>query len=453
VTTSLQQRLADAVSGTVFDGPLTASAAPFFERRCGDEAAARIDGDMLRGLARVLASQPKAAGFLSHRPRLFERIADAGEGTLAQRAHELTCEHVSSDTDDLETRLDELRILRREETCLAACLDLGGVVPFDAVSEFLSVLAETVTQRALALALQEVAPDRPDLAFSVIGMGKIAGREFTYHSDLDLIFLYEGEVGDIDQASRVGQRTISYLATMTGAGVAYAVDTRLRPSGQQGMLVTTFDGFERYQLQRAQTWEHLALVRARAIAGDIEAAQRLLDRVRGAVIADGLPAWPYVTDMRSRVQSERGGESSDAVPIKTGHGGLMDIDFLAGGSILECGASFLPHFPSVPAMLRSTEPGEATETLLRDYMTLRIVEARCRWLRGHAIETLETGKDLIHAVAELVEPGLSGDALLDRIAALRVRVRSDFDRVSAAESIDAIGNATGDAQHAPGPGR
>jgi glutamate-ammonia-ligase adenylyltransferase len=127
----------------------------------------------------------------------------------------------------------------------------------------------------------------------VIGMGKIAGREFTYHSDLDLIFLYEGGPEEIARTSRIGQRLISYLSTMTGAGVAYAVDTRLRPSGQQGMLVTSYQGFDQYQCEQAKTWEHLALLRARAIAGDVETAQKLLDRVRRTVIGGGPGrTWP-----------------------------------------------------------------------------------------------------------------------------------------------------------------
>src|SRR3990172_3379766 len=99
-------------------------------------------------------------------------------------------------------------------------------------------------------------------------MGKLAGREFTYHSDLDLVFLHPGDASELAAASRVGQRLVGQLTTMTGAGVAYTVDARLRPSGHQGALVTTFEGFEHYQLEQAQTWEHLALLRSRVIAGD-----------------------------------------------------------------------------------------------------------------------------------------------------------------------------------------
>ncbi|MDX1388704.1 MAG: hypothetical protein R3344_05915, partial [Acidobacteriota bacterium] len=91
----------------------------------------------------------------------------------------------------------------------------------------------------------------------------------------------------------------------TGAGVAYAVDTRLRPSGQQGMLVTSFQGFDAYQRERAETWEHLALLRARAIAGDVGPAQALLDDVRRAAVGEGRDPWRYLADLRGRVESER----------------------------------------------------------------------------------------------------------------------------------------------------
>ena len=130
-------------------------------------------------------------------------------------------------------------------------------------------------------------PETP--SFAVIGMGKLAGMEFTYHSDLDLIFLTEGGAEAVHEASRIGQRLISYLATMTGAGVAYSVDTRLRPSGRQGTLVTTFSAFERYQCERAQTWEHLAMLRARPVAGATESAQATLDRVRESVLPGRAP--------------------------------------------------------------------------------------------------------------------------------------------------------------------
>jgi glutamate-ammonia-ligase adenylyltransferase len=434
---SLEDRLIDAVANSDLARRLPISGAPFLELRSGDQVAKVLDGPVLRGLARVLASRPKAAGFLSHRPRLLERIAHADADTLTNRARELEASSPHMDRGDLEGCLDELRILRREETCLAACLDLGGVVPFEGISSFLSVVAETITRRALELARRSIDGRLSESAFSVIGMGKIAGREFTYHSDLDLIFLHEGGPEEIARASRIGQRLISYLSTMTGAGVAYAVDTRLRPSGQQGMLVTSYEGFDEYQCKRAETWEHLALLRARAIAGGVGTTQEVLDHVRQTVIGEGIDAWTYLADLRTRVEAERAKTSNAAIPIKTGRGGLMDMDFLAGGGVLECGADSLPELPSVPAMLRAVANGDRVEALLSDYLTLRVVEARSRWLRVRSIEALETDSESLDIVAELVEPGLAPPALLERIASVRERVRAAYDAVISTGTIRA----------------
>ena len=163
---------------------------------------------MLCGLARVLASQPRVAGFLSHRPELLERIADADASTLDSRASELD-DSDDECTDDLEEALDGLRILRHEETCLTACLDLGGAVRFEEVSNFLSRLAETITRRSLRLAQSQLGAGDAVSDFAVVGMGRIAGREFTYHSDLDLIFVDSGAPDHISETARVGQRLIS----------------------------------------------------------------------------------------------------------------------------------------------------------------------------------------------------------------------------------------------------
>jgi len=223
---SIEQRMGDALAGSALAGRLAEAARPLLERRGDDAALQRLDGPVLLGLARAITSRPETAGFLSHRPALLERLAEADAETLEQRARALAAWAAESDGGDLETALDSLRLRRREETCIAACLDHSGLVTFESVSTFLSILAESIAQRALGLARRAASSGPTPLGFAVIGMGKIAGREFTYHSDLDLLFLYEGGPEAVADASRVGQRLISYLTTMTGAGVAYAVDTR-----------------------------------------------------------------------------------------------------------------------------------------------------------------------------------------------------------------------------------
>jgi glutamate-ammonia-ligase adenylyltransferase len=434
---SLKDRITDAILGGVLESRLETSAAPFLERRSKDAAAARLDGDVLCGLARVLASQPMVAGFLSHRPQLLERIADSDTTTLTARAEELE-EAPDEQADDLETALDELRILRREETCLAACLDLGRVIPFEGISYFLSVLAETIARRALRLA-QDVLGGAPAVSdFAVLGMGTIAGREFTYHSDLDLIFLCSRISDDISVTSRVGQRLISYLANMTGAGIAYAVDTRLRPSGRQGVLVTSFDRFKSYQLENAETWEHMALLRARAIAGQTDDAQSVLEDVRQKVLASGAKSWNYVEELRARVERERARPSEHTVALKTGRGGLMDVDFLAAGGVLESRPDCFPPVPSVPAMLNTVAQGSKIAQLIEDYALLRLVESRARLIAGRSVEDARTDGDELALLGELVNPDIAPSALLEEITEAQGRIRTAFESVVEHDAISAL---------------
>ena len=433
---ALAARFDEVLAGTPLDARRSPASARFAERRGGDAAAGR--------LLRARAARPRAARGDAARDRELPR-QPARHGSSrwrrSRRARSRSAARGSPRTArssprlDLESALDFLRLRRREETALAACAHLGGLAPFEAVSEYLSLVAEITTRDALELARRHVrgAAEAAD-AFAVIGMGKIAGREFTYHSDLDLIFLYGGDAG-IDRASRLGQRLIAYLTTMTGAGVAYEVDTRLRPSGQQGMLVASFEGYERYQTRDAATWEHLAMLRARPIAGAVEQAAERLRAVRARVLPHPKPPWRELADLRQRVIDERARGDDGVAAFKTGAGGLMDVDFVAGGGILERGARPYPDPPSVAAMLAATGGAESGAALLADYHWLRRVEACARWVAGRSVERLPSE---LAAVAELVEPGLGPEALREQVAAARARIRAAYDRVIAQESIAAL---------------
>lgn len=434
---SLKDRFIDAIRGGVLESRLETSAAPFLERRSNDASAARLDGDVLSGLARVLASQPMVAGFLSHRPQLLERIANSDTTTLAARAKEFEAA-TDEPAGDLETALDALRIFRREETCLASCLDLGRVLPFEDISDFLSVLAETVARRALRLAQDALGGAPAVTDFAVLGMGTIAGREFTYHSDLDLIFLCSRVSDDISMTSRVGQRMISYLANMTGAGIAYSVDTRLRPSGCQGVLVTSFDRFESYQLENAETWEHMALLRARAIAGKKDDAQNMLENVRQKVLASSANPWSYVEELRVKVERERTRPSEHTIALKTGRGGLMDVDFLAACGVLEVRPNRFPPVPSVPAMLDTVAQGSKVEQLLEDYALLRLVESRARLIAGRPVEDARSDGDEGALLGELTDPGIEPAALFEAISEAQKRIRAAFESVVQRGAISAL---------------
>lgn len=431
-------KLEEALGASPLRARIANAAAPLLERRARDAAWARLDGAALAGLARAIAGDAQWGRYLAHRPDLLARIAAAEPGALHRRALQLAGAPLPDPAAGLEDFLDAMRLLRRDEMLFAACLQLGGLAHFDEVSEFLSHVAETCSRNALLAAEGRVCGGSESV-LAVLGMGKLAGREFTYHSDLDVIFLYRDELPDALQPSRLAQRWISYVSTMTGAGYAYQVDSRLRPSGQQGSLVTTHEAFARYQTEQAATWEHLALLRSRAIAGDVERAQTTLAETRERIVREAPNPWPYVSDMRGRVNQERGVEDEKRAALKAGRGGVMDVEFLAAGALLERGVQIGgSELPAVPAMLRATTRGERLDTLLEDYATLRHVESCARWLAGRAIETLPLLGETADGVADLVRPGLGARELAALVAAARTRIAAAFELVSAKGSIAAL---------------
>jgi glutamate-ammonia-ligase adenylyltransferase len=436
---TLEARLEAALGTSPLRGRLANAAAPLVERRGHDAAAERLDGAALAGVARAIAASAESGRYLAHRPELLTRLAEADATALSKRSAALETVMLPDPAAGLEDFLDGLRLLRRDEMLFAACLQLGGLATFDEVSNFLSLLAETCMRRALGAAEVAHEGELDGSVLAVLGMGKLAGREFTYHSDLDVIFLYRDDFPDSLVASRMAQRFISYVSTMTGAGFAYQVDSRLRPSGQQGALVTTHEAFARYQTEQAAPWEHLALLRSRAVAGDIDRAQKALEQTREKIVRAAPLPWPYVADMRGRVVEERGVEDEKKAALKAGRGGIMDVEFLAAGALLERGIQLGGvALPAVPAMLRATASGARVETLIADYAFLRRIEACARWHAGRPIETLALQGETAEIVADLVEPGVDANALAQTLADARERIAGSFERVASRASIEAL---------------
>lgn len=432
----LRERIEEVLAGTCWEAGAQDLAEQLGTRNEIADALVALLPASFAGLTRACASNQDAARFVSHRRDLALRLGAPDAEWPARRSAELDAETgPRGAADDLESFLDSLRLIRRDETLLAAMLDFGGLAPFEDISALLSAIAEAITRSALEAARESIGSDPPPLA--VIALGKLGGREFTYESDLDLIFLHDGPTAGLATSSRVGQRLISYISTSTGAGLGYRVDARLRPSGRQGTLVTSLPAFERYQLEEAATWEHLALVRARAIAGPIEPAQRALDLLRGRVF--GQSQWAAIADMRGRVEAERGREGGRYISLKTGAGGLMDAEFLAQGAALELGLDAeCPKLPDVPALLRRFGGDGATEPIAA-YRLLRRVESRARWISRRPVEQLDRNDPRFPEISELCEPGWSPELLDTQIGEARKTLRRAYDRVIQAGTARGLG--------------
>ena len=255
------------------------------------------------------------------------------------------------DPEDLEYQMEVLRIFKQVNILRVAAADISGAVPLMRVSDYLSDIAEAVVNKALDLAWNhltekhgmpvcEVNGQPLTKGFTVIAYGKMGGFELGYNSDLDLVFLHAGTdkptrggKRPIDSAqffARLAQRALHILTAHTPAGTLYKTDTRLRPSGAGGLLVSHIDAFESYQLSTAWTWEHQAIVRARAIWGE-QVLQDRFETIRRRVISQPRPKPKLsseVLDMRRRLRREHGNKHPDQFHLKRDDGGITDIEFI-----------------------------------------------------------------------------------------------------------------------------
>jgi glutamate-ammonia-ligase adenylyltransferase len=197
--------------------------------------------------------------------------------------------------------------------------------------------------------------------FAVLGYGSLGGAELGFASDLDLVFVYDGArattrsdgARPLDGAQwyqRLAQRIVHWLGALTRGGKLYEIDTRLRPDGAKGLLVTSVDAFAGYQNERAWTWEHQALVRARGIAGDAT-LHAPLDALRETILRrrrDGAAVRTEVAAMRSRWRQERDRSDATRIDLKQGAGTLLDIEFLLQGLVLAHAAD-TADFPAIPS--------------------------------------------------------------------------------------------------------
>ncbi len=293
---------------------------------------------------------------LAQFPVLLDELIDAhvaGEGLTRTALVAAAGERLALEPeDDAEARVEALAQFQRAAMFRIAVADFNGSLPIMRVSDSLTWLAEAVLEHALSLAWSELAAkhgepgfevdgERRVAGFGIVAYGKLGGLELSYGSDLDIVFLNDTggsrqqTDGDrpIDNAVffvRLARRLIHYLTTRTRSGVLYEIDTRLRPSGRKGLLVSTVDAFTRYQAEDAWTWEHQALLRARAVAGSPRIATAFAavrdEILRESVRRDTLRR--EVLDMRVKMRRELDRSDDRSFDLKHGRGGLGDIEFL-----------------------------------------------------------------------------------------------------------------------------
>jgi [glutamine synthetase] adenylyltransferase / [glutamine synthetase]-adenylyl-L-tyrosine phosphorylase len=351
---------------------------------------------------------------------------------------------------DFESRLDVLRTFRHQEFLRVAIADLAGDLDLPDVERELTNLAEAALGEALKLAFAEVAarqPIPPLLRLAILAMGRFGAGEMTYNSDLDLIFVYDdradSSTGAVQIAARVAQKLIAILESRTREGYVYKLDLRLRPSGNQGPLVTSLASFRQYHRRSSAVWERQALVRGRVVAGDatlgaeVESARREFvfgHALEGAGVAE-------IAAMRSRMEREIGAENKTRLNLKQGRGGLVDVEFLAQMMALRHGHAhpelrergtrrLLEAMRAVGVV--SDEDGRA---LMEDFQFLSRLENRLRIESDEPAWAVPTDPAALLPLARRMGfEGEDGPArMLHELAKCRARIRAIFDRYFAAE--------------------
>ena len=410
------------------------------------------------GTTRLLIDLFANSRFLSvlfvNRPELLDSLIRVDLTRVAKNRAEMLDELNASiaEAADVEDGLDRLRRYRTEEFIRLGLHDLGGELGFAETVAQLTGLAEACLEAALDLARSET--DRRHGAleagrFAVLAMGKLGEAQLEYNSDLDLIFLYDGPdgaetsrgLGAHEYHVQLGQRLITCLSAPTAEGVAYQLDMRLRPSGRSGPLVSSLEAFRRYHETSSQLWERQALIRARFVAGDARLG------AEAEAIAERFAYQDNFSDedlgeidrLRMRMERELAREDGSRFDVKTGRGGLIDVEFLVQMLQLRFGHGH--------AELRRRDTLGAAEalrelrllgardhrTLAEGYAFLRRLGHRLRLERDHDTHVLEREPGKLRAVALALgyeEKGRrsAGAALLRDYEKRRERIRACYDR-------------------------
>jgi glutamate-ammonia-ligase adenylyltransferase len=311
--------------------------------------------DALVHLVRLSNASPWIVSFLARHPVLLDELLVARTLYIPPKKADIVneirkkLEHIPD--QDLEYQIEELCIFKQINVLRVAAADVTNALPLMKVSDHLTGIAETIINEVLELSWNHLIKKHGKPAclidgktcergFVVVAYGKLGGIELGYGGDLDLVFLHAGAKGQtkggtrpIDSSqffARLGQRVIHILTAHTSAGSLYETDMRLRPSGSSGSLVCHIEAFKEYQIEKAWTWEHQALVKARAVSGDINLSN-YFEQIRKEVLT--LPRsktklQQEVRAMRERMRKELLSPEPGFFDLKQDEGGMVDIEFI-----------------------------------------------------------------------------------------------------------------------------
>ncbi|MFV0624716.1 bifunctional [glutamine synthetase] adenylyltransferase/[glutamine synthetase]-adenylyl-L-tyrosine phosphorylase [Sphingomonas sp. ac-8] len=343
-------------------------------------------------LSAILCHAPTLAEALARRATLLDGLIDASAleavGAVAELAAEMAPREPGA---PYEAVLDHVRTVVGEKRFALGAQIVAGTSDPLAVAAGYGRVAEAAIETLVAATVAQFAAQHgrvPDSELVLVALGRLGGGLLTHASDLDLVYLFTGDyraesdgpkpLGAVLYYNRLAQRVSAALSVPTASGPLYDIDTRLRPSGGQGPLVVSLDGFARYQRESAWTWEHMALTRARPVFGSPAARAQVAAIVR-AVLDGDRPERDVAAEARAmRAEMARHKPAQGPLDVKLAPGGLVDLEFAVHVVQLVHRTGFHPGLAEAAAALETAgllPPGiEAAHALLtRALVTARLV--------------------------------------------------------------------------------
>ncbi len=390
-------------------------------------------------LSRLFSRGGMLSNFLIRHPEYLDSIIlkDVTQFYDSKDAMAQALGEAVSEEEFFEDKLNALRSFKHIESLKLCFKELSEDLEPIYVGKYLSMVADVVMDSSLELAKNSLkcSPGKRKLLDNmvVLGLGKLGGGEMSYASDLDIIFIYEGD--DHELFSKYGQRFISNLSVYTSESFCYKVDVELRPSGNSGTLVASLEAFEEYHNSSAHIWERQALVKARAVAGNRALGEKVMKVIENFVYAKELaPDFPKeIQRLRGRVEKELANETESRFNLKTGRGGLVDIEFLI--QMLQ-----LAHGPTNPELRTANtmeavgalysagliESGEAL-TLSEGYLFLRKMGNLLSLFNDRSKNEITRG-DFDRMAPEFGGSGGEGDFLMSEYARVTGDIREIYNR-------------------------
>lgn len=302
------------------------------------------------------SESPFISDLLVAHPFLLEQLlGEQGRWQPASRSRlEQQLKEQLASCQDAEAQEDVLRQFKLTQSLLVARAEMRNHVSAVRAGRFLADLAEVILVQVLAVAAVQLQDRYPGLnqvksQLSIIAYGKLGSREMNYASDLDLVFVHNCPPEQESLVIRLTQKIIHMLTARSQWGVLYAVDTRLRPSGEAGLLVSTLTAFVTYQQNQAWTWEHQALIRARVICGDARTKVIFRQLKQNVLMSHRSQAnvWQDVANMRDKIRQQMGSEG-----VKHAPGALLDLEFRVQYAVLAHPVAVMSRYTHTLSLLQ-----------------------------------------------------------------------------------------------------